>query len=156
MMSSQSSSKGFTLVELLTALLILSVIATFTIPKILSSQQNAKRKAILKETYATLSQIHYVHVMEGAQNEKLAIAYFATRINALKICQNNAQSEGCWTHPINTPTNLMHGGLILHNGARLVGIENGSAIFDGSDLLPSTGMDPKARIWKGRISYIWR
>lgn len=46
---------GFTLAELLVSLLILGEIATFTIPKILSSQQEQRKKAVFKETISTLS-----------------------------------------------------------------------------------------------------
>lgn len=46
---------GFTLAELLIALAILGVIATFTIPKIIVAQQNEQRKAIAKEAAGTLS-----------------------------------------------------------------------------------------------------
>ena len=43
---------GFTLAELLIALVILGIMATFTIPKVLQSQTNEKRIAISKETIA--------------------------------------------------------------------------------------------------------
>jgi prepilin-type N-terminal cleavage/methylation domain-containing protein len=46
---------GFTLAELLIALAILGVIATFTIPKVLYAQQNAKYNAIAKEAMSTIS-----------------------------------------------------------------------------------------------------
>lgn len=48
------SQPGFTLAELLIALAILGVIATFTIPKILQAQQNQEKHAIYKETIAAL------------------------------------------------------------------------------------------------------
>lgn len=51
---SLKSSPGFTLAELLIALVILGVIATFTIPKILQAQQNQKYNAIAKETIAVV------------------------------------------------------------------------------------------------------
>lgn len=46
---------GFTLAELLIALLILGEIATFTIPKILTAQQNGQRNAAAKEVIAAVS-----------------------------------------------------------------------------------------------------
>lgn len=46
---------GFTLAELLIAMAILGEIATFTIPKILSSQQNGSYNAAAKEAAATLT-----------------------------------------------------------------------------------------------------
>ncbi len=49
------SQKGFTLAELLIALAILGVIATFTIPKILSSSANGQTTAIAKEAAGMIS-----------------------------------------------------------------------------------------------------
>ncbi|MBL8031855.1 MAG: prepilin-type N-terminal cleavage/methylation domain-containing protein [Candidatus Doudnabacteria bacterium] len=46
--------KGFTLAELLIALVILGVIATFTIPKVLYANQNTKYNAIAKEAMGTI------------------------------------------------------------------------------------------------------
>jgi len=48
--------KGFTLTELLIALVILGVIATFTIPKVLQNQQNSKKWALFKEDIAACQQ----------------------------------------------------------------------------------------------------
>jgi prepilin-type N-terminal cleavage/methylation domain-containing protein len=52
---SKQHSLGFTLAELLIALAILGEIATFTIPKILSSQQNGTNKAKAKEAFSMVS-----------------------------------------------------------------------------------------------------
>jgi prepilin-type N-terminal cleavage/methylation domain-containing protein len=51
----KKAQKGFTLAELLIALAILGVIATFTIPKILESSTNGKLVAIAKETASMIS-----------------------------------------------------------------------------------------------------
>ena len=49
------SNQGFTLAELLIALAILGVIATFTIPKILNSSQNGQNTAIAKEAASMIA-----------------------------------------------------------------------------------------------------
>lgn len=56
---------GFTLAELLIALAILGVIATFTIPKVLQAQQNNAYKTIGKEAAATLAQAHQLAALNG-------------------------------------------------------------------------------------------
>ena len=57
-MTGCNTSTGFTLAELLIALAILGVIATFTIPKILTSQANSQRNAIAKEVMSMISGAH--------------------------------------------------------------------------------------------------
>ena len=47
---------GFTLAELLIALLVLGVIATFTIPKVLNTQQSSKYNSIAKEAAGMMSE----------------------------------------------------------------------------------------------------
>lgn len=56
---------AFTLAELLIALGILGVIATFTIPKILTAQQDAKKWAIFKEDVAAAQQGTWELVQSG-------------------------------------------------------------------------------------------
>jgi prepilin-type N-terminal cleavage/methylation domain-containing protein len=53
--SQGKTATGFTLAELLIALAILGVIATFTIPKIVSSQQTGTYSANAKEVMASIS-----------------------------------------------------------------------------------------------------
>jgi prepilin-type N-terminal cleavage/methylation domain-containing protein len=48
-------ASGFTLAELLIALAILGVIATFTIPKILTAQQNSQKNAAAHEVISALA-----------------------------------------------------------------------------------------------------
>lgn len=56
---------GFTLAELLIALAILGVIATFTIPKILSTQQNQKFNAMAHEAASAIGQAYQQFKLSG-------------------------------------------------------------------------------------------
>jgi prepilin-type N-terminal cleavage/methylation domain-containing protein len=56
---------GFTLAELLIALGILGIIATFTIPKILNAQRNNAKVAATKEVMATLATAFQQHKLNG-------------------------------------------------------------------------------------------
>ncbi len=116
MAPARPQKKGFTLAELLVSLLILGEIATFTIPKILASQQNGMKKAILKETIATLEQIKYEEIDIGGSTDS-STNIFLDNINAVKVCKTNTQTQGCYSY--NT-----YPGAVLHNGAIL-------ASFDG-------------------------
>lgn len=60
-----NNSAGFTLAELLIALAILGVIATFTIPKILSNQQNSQHNAIALEAAGLLSEGFQAYKLNG-------------------------------------------------------------------------------------------
>ena len=62
------SKSGFTLSELLIALAILGLIATFTIPKVLNSTDTASKQAVFKETLGMLSEIQYEAVQTGQFN----------------------------------------------------------------------------------------
>ena len=107
MIISPKCNKGFTLAELLIALTILGVIATFTIPKILHSQDNAQRAAVFKETIAAYSQIVYTGVISGdivqgncpscGSNEYPFNDYVETKINYIEQC-SQAIPDGCWVN----------------------------------------------------------
>ena len=51
----KQAKSGFTLAELLIALAILGVIATFTIPKVLNSSSSSENSAIFKEAAGMVS-----------------------------------------------------------------------------------------------------
>jgi prepilin-type N-terminal cleavage/methylation domain-containing protein len=75
---------GFTLAELLIALAILGVIATFTIPKVLQSQQDTKSTAIAKETIATFSQAYQAYALKQPVNGNTAWGDFLQYVNYVK------------------------------------------------------------------------
>lgn len=116
---------GFTLAELLIALAILGVIATFTIPKILQSQQNSQIKSVAKESYASISQIMVQGWQSGELKRDNFQDYFFNRINALKFCPNDASAEGCWdTSSQGAVAEALEPGFILPSGAVLTGFND--------------------------------
>ncbi|HEY9746906.1 MAG TPA: type II secretion system protein [Oculatellaceae cyanobacterium] len=61
--------QGFTLAELLIALAILGVIATFSIPKVLNTQQEGKFKVIAKESAGMVSEAFQAYLMSNSLTE---------------------------------------------------------------------------------------
>lgn len=114
--------KGFTLAELLIALAILGVIATFTIPKILQAQQNQKKQAILKETISIVSNLGYTYCQDDIKSTGISIYdYYASNVNAIKLCPADGIAEGCLA------TNSygaegVEGALTLPSGATIGGL----------------------------------
>lgn len=108
---------GFSLPELLLALLILIIISTFTIPKIVQAQQATALNSVMKETIATLSQVYYLGNLEGQNNTTGNLSYVRSRLNYLKHCPSDNIAEGCFT--IN-PAWVGYGGFKLPNGAGVV------------------------------------
>lgn len=115
--------EGFTLAELLIALLILGEIATFTIPKILSSSQNAQKNAVFKETIGALSEALYLYCLspEASANPNPYV-YLSGRINTVKLCPSNASTQGCMG--TSSSGEITEPGFVLHNGAMIAGLRN--------------------------------
>lgn len=109
---------GFTLAELLIALAMLGVIATFTIPKVLNAQQDASFSAIAKEAAAMVSEglqsyrveneitqfttvsdltpffnyvsVDSVSIIDGASDSFLSSSVFGFRV----VCPGTAPNAG--------------------------------------------------------------
>lgn len=118
--------KAFTLSELLIALLILGVIATFTIPKILSSTSDAKNKTLLKETVSILNQHLYRLTLLGIPlTTKLFYDQARDNSNFTFFCPTDSANEGCWDESIQGVTGEANmAGMLLHNGVSIIGINN--------------------------------
>lgn len=123
-----AKAEGFSLAELLLVLLILGNIATFTIPKVLSSQNDARRTAVFRETIAAYNQALYLGVLTGeftagncdtcAANEYPFNKYFETKINYVKQCSQSV-SGGCYVGTCFEPNAP---GQILASGASTCGV----------------------------------
>lgn len=129
-MFSKHSLEGFTLAELLVALAILGVIATFTVPKILATSQNQQKKAVFRETISAISEAISTGTMSNRLDRNSNFyAHIANKLNAVKFCPNNASTEGCWLNSSwvgeeNEP------GFVMHNGVSVAGLRTTTAGFD--------------------------
>jgi prepilin-type N-terminal cleavage/methylation domain-containing protein len=109
---------GFTLAELLIALAILGVIAAFTIPKILITQQNAKYNAAAKEVLAMISGAYQQYASSN-------LITSATSAGALTQYLNYAAADSSSTIDLyqENTTRACGGGygcIKLHNGGMLM------------------------------------
>lgn len=125
---SQKGAKGFTLAELLISLLILAEIATFTIPKVLSAQQNTANNAKAMEFAATISAAYQKLQLEGTVTNDtgpysllpyINYAYFNT--SATIDTQQNSGTQPC------SPC------IDMHDGSRAAFGNSGAFGFGGSN-----------------------
>lgn len=77
--------KGFTLAELLICLAILGEIATFTIPKIISAQQNTQKNAITKEAFATVSAAFQSYSLNSQLTSSTSILSLTPYMNYVRV-----------------------------------------------------------------------
>ncbi len=76
---------GFTLAELLAALAILGVIATFTIPKVLNASQSSQNKSIAKEAATTMVAAYNAYVLNNSVTSSTKVADFTSYINYIRF-----------------------------------------------------------------------
>jgi prepilin-type N-terminal cleavage/methylation domain-containing protein len=114
-------SKGFTLAELLISLVILGEIATFTIPKVLNSQQNNQANAIAKEAAGTLSTALMQYKFQNTLSSATSCADLTPYLNYVKVdtstiidSENGGTSLDCAT--AGTACFRLHNGAMLWEG----------------------------------------
>ena len=109
----KTQNKGFTLSELLIALAILGLIATFTIPKVLQTTESNQRKAVFKETIGSITEIAYDMWHQNRLGDQ---DYFLSRLNIVKYCNPGATGD-CWTAAMgNSETQTIAPAATLQNG----------------------------------------
>jgi prepilin-type N-terminal cleavage/methylation domain-containing protein len=124
------ANKGFTLAELLIALAILGVIATFTIPKILESSGDAKYKAIAKETAATIAGAYQAYKQENTVISTTSAASLTQYMNYVSTSTTAFTAPPAGTgSQLTTCAAGAQGCILLHNGAI---IQHGSNTFGGT------------------------
>lgn len=107
------SYKGFTLAELLIALAILGVIATFTIPKILNNATSGQNTAIAKEAASTISGAFSGYMLDNTIDANTNTSAIIGLINYVRI--TTISSGG--TNAINCTTGGGRLCMVLHSGA---------------------------------------
>jgi prepilin-type N-terminal cleavage/methylation domain-containing protein len=123
------SKGGFTLAELLTALAILGIVATFTIPKIVASQADAKRLAIFKEDIATVENI----VLDLFQSGQI-------RIGSHSCASSTPLNNVVFLPMLNSTLNYVQ---LVNSGPLTFTLHNGSTV------LYDAGTFPTFTIWNG-------
>ncbi len=110
------ASTGFTLAELLIALAILGVIATFTIPKILTAQQSQQYNAIAKEDASILSGALQQASFQGTLNSGTRLIDLTPYMNYASIDTSGSVIDGIPTVASLTCT-ASRPCIRLHNGS---------------------------------------
>jgi prepilin-type N-terminal cleavage/methylation domain-containing protein len=108
---------GFTLAELLIALSILGVIATFTIPKVLQAQQDSKASAIAKETVAAVSESLQAYKLKNSLSSTISMGDLTPFLNYVSTFTGNIDRGYGDTTMACDASNPC---LSLHNGAVLL------------------------------------
>jgi prepilin-type N-terminal cleavage/methylation domain-containing protein len=128
---------GFTLAELLIALTVLAVIASFTIPKILTQMAEQEMRANFKETFGALSTILREGTLKGTiQNQTNYSSALINQLQYVKYCPI-ALSGGCKTADQDSSEN--EAGFIFHNGVNLWGVASNSGVKQDTIFLDLNG-----------------
>lgn len=132
-------ASGFTLSELLITLWILGVIATYTIPKVLSAQQDRRINAIAKEAFGTISQARMRHEAAGLLNSNTNARDLTPYLNYVQVKTTGSIDD----RPTGTSINCLSTRpcLVLHSGAILQPLDEYFSGTATTNYIPFT-LDP--------------
>lgn len=124
------SKAGFTLAEVLIALAILAEIATFTIPKILSAQQDGRNNAVAKEAAAAMSAAIEQYRLNGLLTTSTGARSITQYLNYVSVDTSGSSIDSNQTTG-SVPCAASHPCIRLASGAA---IRCGSGAFSGTAL----------------------
>lgn len=111
-----SKKHGFTLAELLVSLLILAEIATFTIPKILSTQQNQTYNARIKEDIATIAAAYQQAQLAGTVSSATMSRDLTAYLNYLQL-DTSSTIDGLYNWASGFNCSVGNPCIVMHNGS---------------------------------------
>jgi prepilin-type N-terminal cleavage/methylation domain-containing protein len=112
-------TKAFTLAELLIALAILGIIATFTIPKVLQSQRDEKLNSIAKEAAGTVSQAYSILQMNNKRSTTTTFTDMTPYLNYVKLDTTTTINDAGSTGSSKSCGSGSAHCYLLHNGGML-------------------------------------
>lgn len=115
---------GFTLAELLSALAILGVIATFTIPKVLQGQKNREWNAAAKEVMGSMASAMAAHRLSGQLSADTAPADLFDYLNYVRVDTSGSEIDTHQNYTDGTFCIAATPCVRLHNGGVLRTIGN--------------------------------
>ncbi len=126
-MKAYSKQAAFTLAEVLIVMAILGVVATFTVPKVLYSSNQASWNAKAKEAAAAMSEAYTLYRMEKGVSASTKATDILAYINS--VGPYTAEINHHTGHP-SVPCTGAHTCIQLHNGAVIL-VQNAST-FGGT------------------------
>jgi prepilin-type N-terminal cleavage/methylation domain-containing protein len=118
-MSTPQTYRGVTLAEILVALLVLSIMATFTFSKILWTGMERQKKAVLQETMSSVQAAIFQGRLDGSIRQDTDFqTYLFDHLSPVQVCSSDATIEGCWLL-IGAETDHAPG-MVLANGVSVV------------------------------------
>ena len=97
--------KGFTLAEVLLVITIIGVVASLTLPNLISSVQKQQYVAGVKKAQSTLSQAYTLFIADDTTMDEIfagdsqyvtALNRFITKLNVIKNCGNGSSGQHCF------------------------------------------------------------
>ena len=143
---------GFTLAELLIALAILGVIATFTIPKILTSSEDSRYRSVAKESIAMVSGAYNTYKLNRTPSSTTSFGNLTAYMNYIATdtaTTIDSNGGGAGTIPCSNWYCLK-----LHNGAYIYDINSN---FGGSSATNAMVfyLDPDGRVSSKRSVLVY-